>query len=130
MIAPDPIKRPTASQLTLHPTVCPITEKSKVCILFCLYVDCYMLYSWKFLSVKNFKNQLHLCILIIIQKTVSFKYLCQCIKRHCIKDLIFFGILIFKRVVGFSKVSKISYTVYCIRQNIRGGKLVWFFTQP
>ena len=35
MIAPDPVKRPTAAQLTVHPTVCPVTEKSKVCLSFC-----------------------------------------------------------------------------------------------
>ena len=33
MIAPDPLKRPTAAELVTHPMVCPVTEKSKVCIL-------------------------------------------------------------------------------------------------
>ena len=76
--------------------------------------------------MKNFKNQASFIYFEdnIFEKLHPNSYLCQCIKRHCIKDLIFFEIVIFERVMdwdlqNFQNLipSKISgYTVFlCIQ---------------
>lgn len=64
----------------------------------------YCMYSQKFSSMKTFENQLHLCIskIIFLKNCILLiKNLCQRIKCHCIKDLIFFRILILKGTKSF-----------------------------
>ena len=63
-----------------------------------------------FLSIKNFENQLHLCVSKIIFSKNRILLISMPMYKvpYCIKDLIFFGILIFERIMGSSKVSKIN----------------------